>query len=82
MQIINKIGIGKYTLECFQGLDGEDKIWLNTGDGEGMETSIKELEECLEKFSEGSILVRPTYCREIAEKELEVCLGKFYKEKF
>ena len=49
MKGINGITVGKYTIESFMNHKGEWALWIGNG-GEGMETSIKELERIIEKF--------------------------------
>ena len=50
MPAIPEITIGKYILSRFMNHKGEWAIYLSDRGGEGMETSIKELEEALDKF--------------------------------
>lgn len=52
MPSLSKIIIGKYSISTFINYKGEWAIGLSDNNlkGEGMETSIKKLEEALDKF--------------------------------
>jgi hypothetical protein len=50
MPSIPSITIGRYTIGSFMNYKGEWAISIRTYGGEGMETSIKELESVIEKF--------------------------------
>jgi len=50
MPAIPSIVIGKYALRTFINHKGEEALWLSEGGIEGVETSIKELEEVIAKF--------------------------------
>ena len=47
---LSEITIGKYIISRFMNHKGELAIYISDRGGEGMETSIKELEEVLDKF--------------------------------